>query len=208
MDGLLLNTERMAIRAWDMALREYGYQAPEGFALSFLGRGSDRTAEGLLDLLGKDAPVRLIKERRHEIGQQMVRDASPGELRMPGALELLCAAQRLGVPACVCTSTERDRAAVKLDCAGLSPYIAAVVPGDEVARGKPFPDIFLAGATALRVPIAYCAALEDAPAGIRAAADSGALVYAIPDLMPVPADLLPRVTVCASLLEAMASLFP
>ena len=56
---------------------------------------------------------------------------------------------------------------------------ATVARADEVPRGKPFPDVFLAAASALRVDAAACLALEDAPAGVAAANAAGMACVAI-----------------------------
>ena len=62
-----------------------------------------------------------------------------------------------------------------------------VVAGDEVARGKPAPDIFLAAAERLGHAPVDCLALEDSNAGVRAARDAGMRVVMVPDLL-TPAD--------------------
>jgi beta-phosphoglucomutase-like phosphatase (HAD superfamily) len=62
-----------------------------------------------------------------------------------------------------------------------------MVCGDEVARGKPAPDIFLAAAECLGVPVANCLVLEDSNAGVRGALAAGARVVMVPDLLQ-PAD--------------------
>jgi beta-phosphoglucomutase-like phosphatase (HAD superfamily) len=58
------------------------------------------------------------------------------------------------------------------------------VGGDEIQKGKPAPDIFLAAANRLHVPAARCIVLEDSEVGVQAAQDAGMLPIMIPDLKP------------------------
>jgi beta-phosphoglucomutase-like phosphatase (HAD superfamily) len=68
-----------------------------------------------------------------------------------------------------------------LETAGLTESFAVTVSGDEVARGKPAPDVYLAAATKLGVDPARAAAVEDSANGLRAAAAAGMIVVAIPN---------------------------
>lgn len=66
-----------------------------------------------------------------------------------------------------------------IDVLGLGPYIDGFVSGEQVAAGKPAPDIFLAGAKLLSVPPARCLVIEDAPAGVQAAHAAGMRCLAV-----------------------------
>jgi riboflavin kinase len=107
-----------------------------------------------------------------------------GDARLlPGALRLLkhlCAA---GVPVAVATSTPRATFNKKLATkAELRALWRAVVCGDEVAAGKPSPDVFLAAAAALGVAPADCLVFEDAPSGVQGALAAGMHVVCVPSL--------------------------
>ncbi len=78
-----------------------------------------------------------------------------------------------------------------LERAGIAELFEATVSSEEVARGKPAPDVFLAAARRLAVPPERCAAIEDSGNGIRAADAAGMRVVAIPNRrFPPPADAL------------------
>ena len=100
--------------------------------------------------------------------------AATGGAALPGALELLHGGWRLAVV----TSCTRPLAAARLTAAGL-PDPPVLITDDDVARGKPAPDPYLAAAGALGVAPAECLVIEDAPAGIAAARAAGMTVWAV-----------------------------
>jgi len=99
-----------------------------------------------------------------------------------GLLALLDFLDGAGIPKAVATSTERTRALRLLELAGVLNRFDAVVCGDEVARGKPCPDIFLTAAARLGCDPSTCMVLEDSESGLRAAHQAGMLPVLIPDL--------------------------
>jgi HAD superfamily hydrolase (TIGR01509 family) len=83
-------------------------------------------------------------------------------------------------PLGLASSSPRSLIDTVLDAASLRSYFAAVMSTEEVARGKPAPDIYLAVAGLLDKPPAACAAVEDSSNGLRAAAAAGLAVIAVP----------------------------
>jgi beta-phosphoglucomutase-like phosphatase (HAD superfamily) len=67
-----------------------------------------------------------------------------------------------------------------LELSGLYRHFRVTVSSEEVARGKPAPDVYLEAARQLRVPPERCAAIEDSNAGVRSADTAGMHVVAIP----------------------------
>ena len=83
-------------------------------------------------------------------------------------------------PLGVASSSPRSLIETVLATAGLSSAFAAVVSSEEVARGKPAPDVYLAAADRLSVAPTACAAVEDSSNGLRSAAAAGLTVIAVP----------------------------
>jgi HAD superfamily hydrolase (TIGR01509 family) len=83
-------------------------------------------------------------------------------------------------PLGLASSSPRSLIDTVLDAASLRSAFAAVMSSEEVARGKPAPDIYLAVAGRLGKPPAACAAVEDSSNGLRAAAAAGLAVIAVP----------------------------
>ena len=103
--------------------------------------------------------------------------------------------------------SRRRRTAAVIDAvlatSGLAPLFEATVSSEEVARGKPAPDVFLEAARRLGVAPERCAAVEDSGNGIRAAHAAGMRVIAIPNRRyPPPADALALADVVLDELEA------
>lgn len=106
--------------------------------------------------------------------EALYREISGGRLTpLPGLTRLLETLQTHGIPAAVATSSPADNVPHTLRELGLESLLPRVVRSDEVPRGKPHPDVFLAAARLLGVPAEECLAFEDAPAGVAAAKAAG-----------------------------------
>ena len=117
------------------------------------------------------------------------RDCEQGLPLRPGIVEILQLLQAHGIPRAVATSTRQPRASRKLAATGLLAYFDHVVTSSDVAHPKPAPDIYLLAAQKLGKDPARCLALEDSPAGIRAAVGAGMTAIQVPDLVHPDADL-------------------
>ena len=84
-------------------------------------------------------------------------------------------------PLGVASSSNRPLIDLVLELAGLAPLFRATVSSEEVARGKPAPDVYLEAARRLGVPPERAAAVEDSEAGIRSASAAGMRVVAVPN---------------------------
>ena len=102
------------------------------------------------------------------------RQLSRGRLApVRGALSLLARLDARGIPVAVATSAPLKNVQHSMEESGLGRHLTLVARGDEVARGKPFPDVFLLAAERLGVPPDACLAFEDAPIGVAAAIGAG-----------------------------------
>lgn len=182
MDGLLIDSERMAHRCWQIALAEYGYEINAEIYLRLVGRTLNDAIGILKDEYGSDFPFDPIYNRRQALYEQLI--ATEGIPVKPGTVELLEHLVQRGTPRAVASSTRQWFATLKLTATDLLKYFPVVVCGDDVPNGKPAPDIFLEAARRLDVPPSACLVLEDSDAGIQAAASAGMTAILIPDLKP------------------------
>jgi HAD superfamily hydrolase (TIGR01509 family) len=188
MDGLMLDTERIAHAAWRQASSALGVEFDPGVAQRMIGRNHTDCRALILDHHGESFPVDELFAATGKAYDEIA--AREGVGLKQGLTRLLDWLEAEGVPRAVATSTRRPRAIAKLERAGLLGRFAVLVGGDEIARGKPAPDIFLAAAGRLSMPPDVCLVLEDSEPGIRAAMAAGIAAIMVPDMHPPSADLL------------------
>jgi len=181
MDGLLLDTERIALDAFQAACRGHGVTVDNEIYYLCIGSNNDGTREILQRALGPEFPYDRISKDWMALYHQRV-STQAVDLK-DGALALLELVRRRGLPAALATSTHTALATTKLRLAGLDGYFSAVIGGDAVTRGKPDPEPYLAAARALGHSPATCWAIEDSDNGVRAAHAAGLFVLQVPDLV-------------------------
>ena len=188
MDGLMLDTEPLAARAWGEAAAALGVTFDNALALAMVGRNFADCAAMVRARYGADYPVDALLGSWHAAYDRIVE--REGVALKTGIHELLDWLDDTAIPRAVATSTRRDRARAKLASTALLPRFHDLVGGDEVARGKPAPDIYVEAALRLRVGADRCLVLEDSEPGVRAALAARMMPIMIPDLHPPPEELL------------------
>lgn len=198
MDGLLLDSERIVARAWVLAAQRLGVEFDAQFGLTLIGRNAEDSRRMLADHLPRGYPLdRFFCACREAWDEITAREGVPVK---PGVHALLDWIGRRRWPCAVATSTAHERACAELSRVELMPRFHALVGGDEIARGKPAPDIYREAAKRLGVVAAECVAFEDSEPGVRAALAAGMQVFMVPDIAPVPGALaLLPVSIVASL---------
>jgi HAD superfamily hydrolase (TIGR01509 family) len=205
MDGLMLDTEPLAARAWTDAAAVLGVPFDPAVNVRLIGRTAPDCMAILREHHGAGYPVEELMRAWAVAYDAII--AREGVALKPGLAELLAWLGDERIPAAVATSTRRVRAQAKLVQTGLFERFAALVGGDEVARGKPAPDIYVEAAARLAVAPEHCVALEDSEPGFVAAESAGMVPIMVPDLVPPsPALRARRPLVLATLCEARAHL--
>jgi len=180
LDGLMLDTEPIARQAWQRAASERGYIIDDSLYNRIIGRTPRDTKRLLVDALGDRFPYREARLSQQEYFEQAI---EKGKLESkPGLHKLLQAIDDLKLRNAIATSSHRASALRKLSAAGLQNTFETIVCGEEVANGKPAPDIFLEAARRLGCPPDRCVVLEDSTPGARAAHAAGMKVIVVPDL--------------------------
>lgn len=205
MDGLLLDSERVAYAIGREASEHLGLPWTHEVAMAMVGLNSQDGYRVVREAFGADFPV---DAHMAEFGRRYEAAIDAGRFDLkPGVHELFDLLDTRGLRRVVATSTRRSRAIAKLASVGVWPRLHGLVGGDEVERGKPAPDIYLAAARLLDVPITHCLVLEDSNTGVRGGLASGARVIMVPDLLAPAEDVRATgVTVMDSLLGVIQAL--
>ena len=202
MDGLLLDTERISLLAWQAGAAAVGVSMPDSVFLDMIGRCHQDCLAVLHRFAGHDLDFAAISAAMFADYERRLAQSIPV---MPGARELLTFLHAAGLPLAVATSSRRDLAEHKLRTVGFLPYFRSVTGGDTVERGKPAPDIYLAAADTLNIPPEECVAFEDSSPGTESAAAAGMRAVIVPDLKaPTPEARAVATAQIVSLLEAPA----
>lgn len=176
-DGIVVDSAPLHVLTWDMLAKERGRCLPEGLRIGSLGIKAEAVITDLLHWTQDPAEVRRLSFRKEELFRDIVRRDGIGA--QPGVVRFLERLRKLGIPCAVGSSAPRLNIEVGMDALGIRPLFAASVAGDEAARGKPAPDIFLQAAGRLGRKASECVVFEDAPAGIEAAHAAGMQVIAV-----------------------------
>jgi HAD superfamily hydrolase (TIGR01509 family) len=167
-DGVLVDSERLAVRVESEYLTELGWPLTQAEIMErFTGRTDAYMDEAIEAQLGDRLPEGW-KDQFH----RRYREAFAAELvPVDGVLEAL---DRITVPTCVASSGSHDKLRFTLGHTGLyERFEGRIFSGYEVANGKPAPDLFLHAAARMGAEPARCAVVEDTRPGVQAARAAG-----------------------------------
>jgi beta-phosphoglucomutase-like phosphatase (HAD superfamily) len=188
LDGTLVDTMPLHYRAWDLAMRRAGLNAPldEELFYSLGGVPTRRVAELIGAHYGLTLDVHAVFHHKESLFVDLQKDA---KLIEP-VVEI---ARRMSLthPVSVASGGPREIVRGMLELSGLAPlfnrddYHLVVTPED-VVHGKPAPDLFLLAAQRMGVPAAQCLVFEDAEPGMRAAEAAGMKWVRVPSRVAKP----------------------
>jgi HAD superfamily hydrolase (TIGR01509 family) len=200
LDGVLIDSEQV----WDDARREFvteqGGRWHERAQRDMMGMSSTEWSQYVNRELGVGLPPQEISEQVVARLAGLYRERLP---LVPGAreaVERLAERWSLGLA----SSSNRELIDLVLETSALATFFTVTVSSEEVARGKPAPDVYLEAARLLGVAPGSCAAIEDSQNGIRSAATAGLRVIAIPNAhFPPGPDALAAATLILPSLEEL-----
>ncbi len=178
LDGVLIDSSRIHFQGWKDVLNRLGRDVDyETFRMSFFGK---RGVDTLETVFGKgrfsDDEVKKISD---EVDSNFVKTVAKAGVPIPGALEYVHALKRTGGKVALATSAPRPNVDAFLDAFSLRGVFDAEVSGDDVARGKPDPEVFLKAASELGETPGSCVVFEDSLPGVIAAKSAGAACVAL-----------------------------
>ena len=184
LDGVLIQSEEVWDEVRERYVRERGGRYDDEIQRAMMGMSSTEWSRFLHETAGVASEPDVINGEVVERMLEAYRDHLP---LIPGAVE---AVRRLADRFLLglASSSNRELIDTVLDVAGLAPLFAATVSSEEVAHGKPAPDVYLEAARRLGVAADNCAAIEDSHGGIRSAKSAGMRVIAVPNPTYPPDD--------------------
>jgi HAD superfamily hydrolase (TIGR01509 family) len=175
LDGTLVDSEPLSKVAWRRVLAIHRYDATDAEITAAQGL---RFAESYATF-ARAAPLPPLDVVWNDYSRLLYKSYDEGLVSFVDAVTTARQLQAEGVPLALATSSQRERLQRTVDAADLDGLFAVTVAGDEVTRGKPAPDGYLAAARLLGVAPADCVAVEDSQAGIDAAKAAGMPVLAV-----------------------------
>ena len=184
LDGVLIDSESVWDQARHAVAGEHGGRWRPEATRAMIGMSSTEWSAYMHDELGvalapqeiSDAVVARLTEL-YERHLPLIDGARDAVIRLAAEW-----------PLAVASSANRPIIELALERSGLREQFAASVSSEEVARGKPAPDVYLEAARRIGVPADRCAAVEDSGNGLRSAAAAGTTVIAIPNREFPPGD--------------------
>lgn len=172
-DGVLVDSEEIANRSLAGLLTEAG--VPTGYDETvdiFRGRSMDAILEIAAEMLGGPLPFDLSARYYETIKDVFERELKP----VPGVIEAL---DRIDLPNCVASNGPLHKMEVTLRITGMwERFEGRIFSADEVAAGKPAPDLFLHAARKMGFVPSTTAVVEDSSLGVEAARAAGMRVFA------------------------------
>jgi beta-phosphoglucomutase len=175
MDGVLIHSNPVHVRAWEIFNRRYGLETTPSMLRQMYGRRNDELIREFFPGLTAEE-VRARGAAKEELYREMV-GGRIEEILVPGLRPFLESHRRS--PMAVASNAESANVAFVLDQAKLRQYFRVVVDGHQVRHPKPHPEIYLLTAALLGIPTQDCVVFEDSLFGVQAARASGSRVVGL-----------------------------
>ena len=202
LDGVLVDSEHVWDEVREELARERGGRWHDHAQADMMGMSSTEWSRYMHDVIGLSSSPEEIND---EVVRRMQARYATDLPLIGGAVE---AVERLAArwPLALASSSNRELIDLVLELSGLARHFRVTVSSEEVARGKPAPDVYLEAGRRLGVPPERCAAIEESENGIRSAKAAGMRVLAIPNPQYPPED--DALALADEVLRSIAELTP
>lgn len=175
-DGVLIDSSHFHWQAWQLLMQEDPtLQMDRKYFIHTFGKRNDLILKELVPDASDEMRKKWAK-RKEELLRQLVRGKI---LLLPGMENFLKEVKGAHISRIIASSTPLENLELYIATTVLGTYFEQYLSAEQLAHGKPFPDIFLAAAGALGLPPHDCIVFEDAPAGIQAGKAAGCFVVAL-----------------------------
>lgn len=182
MDGLMFDTESLATDAWLLSAEYHGFEIDHSIIQQFVGMTNDDILKRMRVVYGEQAPIHewrsfMRASKRKLLDEHMYQPS----FKKKGLDSLLSYLKSNRILTAVASSSDKELIRQFLHVTETERFFDYYISGQEVANGKPHPDIFLKACETAGVMPSDALVLEDSPAGIRAAKSAGIPSFFIPD---------------------------
>ena len=176
MDGVIIDSEPLWTEAERQLLARRNLEYSPQLKVLLMGRDSREAVSLMVETYNlRERMEEVIRERNELVAHLFKRWLKP----VPYVLELITSLRDWNIRTALASSSPESLIHLVLDKFNITGHFDLVLSGDQVARGKPAPDIYLTAATLLRVDPKDCLVVEDAPNGVAAAKAAGMCCLAI-----------------------------
>jgi len=176
-DGVVIDSSRQHEVSWERLAEEEGMPLPADHFVRGFGKKNEVIIPGILAWTDDPAEVHRLSLRKEALYREII--VETGIEPLPGVHALLQRLKAASVPTCVGSSTHRLNIDTILEVMGFEGLFGGIVTAEDVAQGKPHPDVFLKAAGKIRRDPQSCVVFEDALAGIDAAHAAGSRVVGV-----------------------------
>ncbi len=186
LDGTLVDSEPNYSKADDVLLGEYGIPAlSEEMKKKYVGIGTLEMMEDVKEIYGMNESIDILVAKKN---QYYLEIAKKNTIVFPEMYRFLQFLKENNYPLAIASGSSSEIIDIILTITNLREYFDVIVSADEVAKGKPAPDVFWEAAKRLDVPFENCLVMEDSVHGVEAAKSASMYCMALPYMMEEPFD--------------------
>lgn len=179
LDGILVDTEHLQWQGWLEVLKPFEISLSKEDYLKYAGKAGTISESELIKDFNLNIKKGLLLKKKEDLLLEWLRKKPIKTLPFAkGAVQFFV---RHGIKIAIVSGGPKDEVEFKLKRIGLRPIINVVISGNEVRKGKPYPDIYLLGLKKLSLNPEDCLSFEDTQYGIESAKSAGLTCLAIPN---------------------------
>lgn len=177
MDGILYDSEYFYMQGTVRQMRKYGYTGPEENIYQIIGTTIEDTYHILYRLLDGSVPYETLK-KNNDYYFGVLHPIDYKKIMFPKVKETLILLKEDGKKLAVCSSSPKKTIDDSLKAMEIESLFDFVESAEHLKHSKPYPDVYLKAAKALKTDPQECAVYEDSAAGIEAGKRAGMKTYA------------------------------
>lgn len=170
MDGVIIDSEPLHHRAERALLSRYQVTITDEELHSFAGMDAYQLLTGFIEKYKLPVDFQTFYLMHKENIEKVFRNS---DIPATAAVHFIREVDARALPLALASSSHRDLIQLVMERLDLSEYFHVIIGGDEIQRGKPFPDIYIKAAGRLKLSPEQCVAIEDSKNGVHSAKDAG-----------------------------------